>query len=121
MNEAEVVNQISPEMAQIAERRARERARTASWDLDVALFFFSISILIMILVIQKVGMEWVTPSAIGGLFMGWLVGRLKRHKEYKRCYAEELLILQQQSEETGGTTWKRLKDEIMKELGKSKR
>ena len=120
MDEAQVTNQVRQKMEQIAEQRARERARTAMWDLDVALFFFSISLLVIILVIQGVGMEFVAPSAICGLAMGWLIGRLKGKKAYKRCYDEELLRLLKEPEEIGGrAVWQRLKAEVMKELGES--
>ncbi len=99
MDEAQVTNQSSQKMVQIAEQRARERARTARWDLDVAVFFFSISLLVIILVVQGVGMEFVAPAAICGLAIGWLIGWLKGKQAYKRCYDEELLRLQQGSKE----------------------
>ena len=117
MNEAKVTNKFSRNMVSIAEHRARKKARTEMWDLNAALFFFYISLLVIVLVIQPVRMEFTAPFAVCGLFMGWLIGRLKRNKVYKCCYAEELSRLQQESEETVGTKWERVKADMMKELG----
>ena len=40
MDETEVTQKISPEMEQIAARRAKDRAGPARWDLDIAVFMF---------------------------------------------------------------------------------
>ena len=114
MDEAKVAKKLSPEMERIAEQRARERARVARWDIDVAAFFFAILILVTILMFQGTGIEFVGPAAICGLVMGWLVGWSKGKQKYKRFYDEELLKLEQDSEE--GTIWERLKKQIKEEL-----
>jgi len=49
MEESEVTNQLSPEMVQTAAQKAKQRSRTAKWDLDVAVFFFAILIIVIIL------------------------------------------------------------------------
>ncbi len=114
MDEAKVTTQFSPEMERLAERRARERAKAARWDIDVAAFFFSILILVTILMFQGTGIEFVGPVAVCGLVMGWLVGWSKGKQKYKRFYDEELSKLEQESE--GGTVWERLKKQIKEEL-----
>ena len=45
MEETEVAKPVSPEMEQMAARRARDRARNARWDLNVAIFLFAILLL----------------------------------------------------------------------------
>ena len=62
------------EMEQLAAKRARERSRTARWDLDVAVFLFAVLIIVVILLYQDIGSEIVAPVALFGFVMVWLVG-----------------------------------------------
>ena len=94
----EVKNQISPEMEQTAARRARQRSRTARWDLDVAVFFFAVLIIVTILLFQSTGIEVVAPSAIAGLAAGWLMGWRKGKQAYDFFYKEELSRLEKELE-----------------------
>ena len=94
--EPETTNQLSPEMEQTAAQRARQRSRTARWDLDVAVFFFAVLIIVIILLYQEIGIEIVTPSAVCGLAMGWLMGWRKAKQLYQRFYDEELVKLEQE-------------------------
>ncbi len=73
MDEAEVTEQVSPEMEQTAAQRARYRAKAARWDLDVAVFFFAILSIVIILLFQGIKSEVVAPVAAFGLAMGWIM------------------------------------------------
>ena len=96
MDEAEVAKNVSPEMEQIAAVRARDRARTARWDLDVTVFLFGILATTMILCFQGIGIEIVAPIAVLGLAMTWLVGWRRGRQLYQLFYREELSTLENQ-------------------------
>ena len=96
-NEAEVAKQVSPEMEQTAVQRARDRAKSARWDLNIAIFLFAVLILVIILATYtKVGIEVVGPIALFGLIMVWLMGWRKGKQLYQRFYDEELSQLEQE-------------------------
>jgi len=96
MDKAENSVQITSEMKQIAEIRARARSSAAKWDIDVAAFFFATSMLVLILVFQGVAVQIVSASAVAGLSMGWLIGQRKGLQQYKLFYEEELLKLERE-------------------------
>ncbi len=98
MDEAEVAKQASEENEQLAARRARDRARTARWDLDIAVFLFAVLIIVMILLFQGIEIEIVAPVAIFGLAMVWLVGWRRGRQLYQGFYEEELAKLEQELE-----------------------
>ena len=93
-DEAEVTQQVTPEMEQIAVQRAMHRAKAARWDLDVAVFFFAVLIIVIILLFEGIGAGIVALSAILGLAMGWLMGWKKGRQLYQRFYEEELSKLE---------------------------
>lgn len=99
MAEAEVTKPADKEMEQLAAKRARERSRTARWDLDVAVFLFAVLIIVVILLYQDIGIEIVAPVALFGLVMVWLVGWRRGRQLYNGFYEEELAKLQQALEE----------------------
>jgi Flp pilus assembly protein TadB len=90
VDKAEVVKQISPEMERAAARRAAEKARAARWDLNIAIFLFAVLIIIIILLFEGIGVEIVSPIAVFGLAMVWLVGWRNGRQAYNRFYEEEL-------------------------------
>ena len=90
MEEAEVTKRISPEMESRAARRARDRAKTAGWDLDIALLLFAVLIIVIILSFQGIGIEIVASVAIFGLALTWFVGWRKVRQLYQRFYDEEI-------------------------------
>ena len=97
MAETEVPKQINPEMERLAAKRAKERARNARWDLNVAVFLFAVLILVIILATYtKMGIEVVSPIAIFGLAMVWLVGWRRGKQLYQEFYEEELAKLEQE-------------------------
>ena len=61
MDEAEVAKQVSPELEQIAAVRARDRARTARWDLDITVFLFGI--------LAIAGLAIILGGAAGGYLL----------------------------------------------------
>jgi len=95
MEQAEVPEQPDEEVKQQAPIRARQRARTSTWDLNVAVFLFAVLIIILILLFQGVGIEIVGPIAIFGLAMVWLVGWRRGRQLYTSFYPEELAKLEQ--------------------------
>ena len=99
MTEAEVPKPADKETEQLAARRARERARTARWDLDIAVFLLAVLIIVVILLFQGIGIEIVAPVALFGLVMVWLVGWRRGKQLYQGFYEEELARLQQALEE----------------------
>ncbi len=94
MDEAEVTKQVSPELERIAAVRARDRARTARWDLDITVFLFGILAIIMILLFEEVSVGIVAPVAVFGLAMTWLVGWRRGRQLYQLFYREELATLE---------------------------
>jgi hypothetical protein len=100
VNEAKVPNQFSLEMERAAAQKARGIAKASMWDSDVAVFFFAILAIVIILSLQKVEVEFTSPSAIFGLAMGWVMGWSKEKQAYEHFYDEELSKLEKQVEET---------------------
>ncbi len=98
MDEAKVTKQFSPDMEQLAARRARDRANAARWNLDIAIFSFVVLIIVIILLFQEIRIEVVAPVAIFGLAMVWLVGWRQGRQLYPRFYDEELSKLEQELE-----------------------
>ncbi len=94
MDEAKVAKHVSPETEQIAAVRARDRARTARWDLNVIVFLFGIMAITMILCFQGIGIEIVAPIAVFGLAITWLVGWRRGRQLYQLFYQEELSTLE---------------------------
>lgn len=99
MDEAKSTTKITPEMEQVAEQRAKERARTSRWDLDVAVFLFAILIIIIILIYQDIRVEIVAPVAVFGLAMVWLVGWRRGKQLYQQFYREEMSNLKRENTE----------------------
>ncbi len=96
MDEAEVDKDVSPEMERTAAQRARDRAGAARWNLDVAIFLFAVLIIVVVLLFQDISMWVVTPVALFGLVMVWLVGWRRGRQLYQRFYDEELLKLERE-------------------------
>ena len=114
VGEAEGTKTVSLEMAQTAAQRARYRAKAARWDLDVAVFFFAILAIVIILLFQEIGIEFVAPSAVLGLAMGWLMGWRKEKQIYGFFYEEELSKLDQELEKTMGTLEEMIEEKVQK-------
>ncbi len=103
--EAEVTEQVSPEIVQTATQRAKDRANAARWNLEIAIFLFAVLIIIIILLFQDIGIEIVAPVAVFGLAMVWLVGWRQGRQLYQRFYDEELAKLERELQKTAeGTT-----------------
>jgi len=82
------------EKERLAIQRAKDRARTARWDLNIAIFLFSIMIIVIILLYQGLGLEIVASVAIFGLGMVWLVGWRQGRQLFERFCEEELARLE---------------------------
>ena len=82
------------EKERLAIQRAKDRARTARWDLNVAVFMFAILIIVIILLFQGVPLEIVAPVAIFGLGMVWLTGWRQGRQLFERYCEEELAKLE---------------------------
>ena len=102
---------IREEIKREATRRAKEKARIARWDLDVAVFLFVVLIIVIILLFQDVGIAIVSPVAIFGLVMVWVVGWKRGQQLYRSFYDEELFRLEKEVEEAE----KRAKEAIKEE------
>ena len=96
MSEAEAAEQVGPEMEQTAVQRARDRASNARWDLNIAIFLFAVLIIVIILLFQDIRIEIVSPIAIFGLAMVWLVGWRRGRQLFQRFYGEELAKMEQE-------------------------
>ncbi len=112
VDKAEGTKKVSLEMAQIAAKRARYRAKAARWDLDVAVFFFAILSIEVILLFQGTGIGVVAPSAIVGLALGWLLGWRKEKQVYELFYEEELSKLDEELEERLGTVEEMIEEKV---------
>ena len=115
-DEAEVANQVSPEMERTAAQRARDRANAARWDLDTAVFSFAVLIIIIILLFQGIGIELMAPVSIFGLAMVWLVGWRRGRQLYESFYNEELAKLQQDLKKNGKPVEETIEDKVQKAL-----
>lgn len=100
-------------LEQRAAQNARDRARTARWDLDVAVFLFAVLIIIIILLFQDIGIEIVAPVAVAGLAMVWVVGWRRGRQLYQRFYDEELSRLRSEVE---GKLEETIEDKVQKAL-----
>lgn len=96
MEESELHKAISSESAQFAAKRAKERSRTARWDLDIAIFLFLVLIIVIILLFQGIRTEIVAPIALFGLCMVWLIGWRRGRQLYIVFYEEELAELEKE-------------------------
>ncbi len=94
MSEAEATKKDISEMERTAAQRAKDRANAARWNLDIAVFLFAVLIIILILLFQGIGIEIVSPVAMLGLAMVWLVGWKQGRQLYQRFYEEELVKLE---------------------------
>ena len=95
MSQAELtLEQAREEIKRLAARKAAQRSRVARWDLDVAVFLFAVLIIVIILLFQDVKVEIVSPIALFGLVMVWLVGWQRGRQLYKSFYQEELARLE---------------------------
>jgi hypothetical protein len=113
LDDAEVSEPVSKEKEELAIQRAKERARTARWDLDVAVFLFVVLIIVIILLFQDVGIGIVSPVAIFGLVMVWIIGWRRGRQLYRSFYEEELDRLGQEIKEAEG------KEKVEKKAGKT--
>lgn len=94
MAKVEAPDQVAGEKEKLAIERAKERARTARWDLNIAIFLFGILIIVVILLFQGVALEVVAPVAVFGLGMVWLVGWRQGKQLYEQFLQEELAKLE---------------------------
>ena len=118
MEEAEGAGQVSPEIEQAAAQRAKDRATGARWDLDIAVFLFAVLIIVIILLFQDVRIEIVSPIALFGLVMVWLVGWRRGRQLYQRFYEEELVRLEREVEKAveGATVEETIEEKVQKAL-----
>ena len=118
MEEAEVTEQVSPEIEQAAAQKARDRAGAGRWDLDIAVFLFAVLIIVIILLFQEVSLEVVAPVALFGLAMVWLVGWRRGKQLYQRFYDEELSKLERELTKTpeGTTVEETIEEKVQKAL-----
>jgi len=84
-----VSKQDKAEIERLAARRAGERAKDARWDLNIAIFLFAVLIIVIILLFQGISIEVVSPIALFGLAMVWLVGWRQGKRLYVTFYQEE--------------------------------
>jgi len=115
MNESGASKDISPEMEQKAAQRARDRARTASWDIDVAVFLFAVLAILIILLFQGIETAVVAPIAAFGLAMVWLVGWRRAKQLFPRFYDEEISRLEQELKNVVRTTVAEAVEETIEE------
>jgi len=92
------------EKERLAIQRARERARTARWDLNIAIFLFAVLIIVIILLFQGVTLEIVAPVALFGLAMVWLAGWKQGKQLYERFVEEEMARLEYERTRQMGET-----------------
>ena len=114
---AERRGRISQEVEMVAAQRAKERARTARWDLDIAVFLFAVLIIVIVLLFQGMGVEIVGPVAIFGLSMVWFVGWRRGKQMYQRLYEDELLKLKPISRKTVEETIEERVQRALRERG----
>ena len=120
VDEAEGSKEVRAELEQIAVRRAKDRAKAATWNLDIAVFLFAILVIIIMLLFQDISIEIVAPVALFGLVMVWLVGWRRGRQLYQRYYDDELLKLRQETESTVKATAEESIEEIVQKALREK-
>ena len=80
---------------QLADERAKLRARAVWWDFTMAIGSYSILTAVILLRLQGFGIEMVAPIAILGLAIIFLRGSRRGRQVYKLYYNEELHQLQE--------------------------
>ncbi len=80
---------------QLADERAKLRARAVWWDFTMAIGSYSILTAVILLRLQGFGIEVVAPVAILGLAIIFLRGSRRGRQLYKLYYDEELHQLQE--------------------------
>ena len=115
-SQAEVTQQVSPEIERTAAHRAKVRAAAVRWDLNGAIFLFAVLIIIIILLFQGIGIELRAPVSIFGLAMVWLVGWRRGRQLYESFYNEELAKLQQDLKKNGKPVEETIEDKVQKAL-----
>lgn len=96
MDEDKSSGLMNKERERLAIQRAKDRARTARWDLNIAIFLFVILIIVIILLFQGVTLEVVAPVAVIGLGLVWLTGWRQGKQLYEQFCEEELAKLEYQ-------------------------
>ena len=94
MEEEQASERGNKEKERLAIQRAKDRARTARWDLNIAIFLFVVLIIVIILLFQGVVLEIVAPLAAFGLGMVWLTGWRQGRQMFERFCEEELARLE---------------------------
>ena len=87
-------DRMNREKERLAIQRAKDRARTARWDLNIAIFLFVVLIIVIILLFQGATLEVVAPVATFGLGMVWLCGWRQGRQLFERFCEEELARLE---------------------------
>ena len=87
-------DRMNKERERLAIQRAKDRARTARWDLNIAIFLFAILIIVIILLFQEIALEVVAPVAVIGLSLVWLTGWRQGRQLFERFCEEELAKLE---------------------------
>ena len=86
---------VRKEVEQLVNQRAREKARSARWDLNVAVLAYAILAAIVLLRFEGIAIEIVAPIALFGFGMIWLIGWRRGKQLYKLFCNEELDQLQE--------------------------
>jgi len=86
---------VRKEIEQLVNQRAREKARSARWDLNVAVLAYAILAAIVLLRFEGIAIEIVAPIALFGFGMVWLLGWRRGKQLYKLFCNEELDQLQE--------------------------
>ena len=86
---------VRKEIEQLVNQRAKEKARSARWDLNVAVLAYAILAAIVLLRFEGIAIEIVAPIAVFGFGMIWLIGWRRGKQLYKLFCNEELDQLQE--------------------------
>ena len=86
---------VRGEIEQLVNERAREKARSARWDLNVAVLAYAVLAAIVLLRFEGIATEIVAPIALFGFGMVWLIGWRRGKQLYRLFCNEELDQLQE--------------------------
>jgi len=92
---ARVPRLVSKEIEQLVNDRAREKARSARWDLNIAILSYAVLVAIVLLRLEGIATGIVALIAIFGLAIVWFIGWRRGKQLYKLFYSEELDQLQE--------------------------
>ena len=90
--------QPDQEVEHLATKMAKSRTNIAMWDLNIVFLLFAVLVIVVIMISLDVDTMIVSPVAIVGLLMVWVMGRRRGKRLFQQYFVEEFSNLQQDTD-----------------------